>query len=155
MSLGEFLFFVIYLALQVLIPLRRLVRTYLLGSQKYVMSSSGDTFSWTMKLRSVMGSVKLYVYDRKTGKKLRTVRPKDYLDYGHAIFVMTQPRAVIQFAHYVQKKLKEEGIEDVAIYAYCATSINDRGLQVRIDPKVDLTREKLQPFGHYPWYINC
>jgi hypothetical protein len=62
-----------------------------------------------------------------------------------------QADMILQFAHHLQKMYSNKGLNNVSIYADSYASLNGRGSQVYIDPKVDLTKVEDGLFTHKNW----
>lgn len=154
MSQGEWIFFWVYVTLQVLIPLRHFLFIFLPGRKRDLVKSDRKRFSWTMKNSFVTGTSYFMTRDRRNGASLGTYQVEDFILEPQASRVCRQPGNAIQFAHFLAKVLhKESGIplEDIEVRAYLVTDINQRGAEERIDETVDLAREPIRTFTSYPW----
>ncbi len=55
----------------------------------------------------------------------------------------THPDMLVQFSHYLEGQLRDQGYGDVEIRARTMVSLNGREPQVLVDPEVDLTEIRL------------
>ena len=53
-----------------------------------------------------------------------------------------RPVMILQFAHWLRDRYRDQGMEDVEVYADAWSSLNGRSHQRLIDPRVDLAAEK-------------
>ncbi|NQY06338.1 MAG: HTTM domain-containing protein [Flavobacteriaceae bacterium] len=115
-------------------------------------TEEGHRLSWRMMLRSKSGSVQFKVVDKKTGD-ISYYNYRDRLSPKQQKIVATKPDVMWQFVQRLHKEFKAEG-KDVSIYAIRSKiNINGRGYQDFIDPEVDLTAVKWDPFSHSDWIL--
>jgi len=127
----------IWLVLQILIPLRGALYP---GEANW--SREGYGFAWRMMLDShrFYGS-RCMVIDTASGRQW-IINPQDYLTERQFSNVSTEPKAVLQFARYIEAKWqREQGAGDVIVKCELPVSLNGRKPALLIDPQVDLTRE--------------
>ena len=64
----------------------------------------------------------------------------------------TQPDLILQFAHFLEKQYREQGLGDVAITAESYVTLNGRRSRPFIDSTIDLTTV-CPGFGHKTWIL--
>lgn len=139
---------VIYLVIQVLLPLRHWL---IPGNVNW--TEEGHKYSWRMMLRSKSGTGRYLVRDHKAEKE-EWVNPRDYLTYKQYTKVATFPDMTWQFAQRLKVIYEAKGWEDVAVYAHFKMSINGNPSYPHIDSEVDLTQVKWKFFGHADWKLT-
>jgi len=152
MSNAELTFFIIFLSLQLAIPLLRLIRVYIIKRGKGDLQSDYSWFfSWTMKIKCTQGSVETSVFERETGKLIIRQPLKGMLPAKQYQFLYRHPSSTIQYAKFVQKKFNLDKL-DYGLKFHTIANINNRGETKQIDDNVDFCREQMIFFGSYPWY---
>ena len=146
----ELLILTAFIAIQILLPLRRLVRALLF--QRDLMSDHRWFFSWTMRLRASTGTTVFRVVDRHSNEVLARVQASQFLSPRQAACVDRSPHAAILFAKWLEGRLEQMGWKNFGIFVACHININERGPRLMIDPEVDFTQEKVRYFGSYSWY---
>lgn len=136
---------VLWVAVQVLLPFRHLA----VPGNVY-WTEEGQRFSWMMLVRSKQGQVTYEVTDVSRGESWE-VFPEDYLTRRQTFTLRDKPDMIVQFAHYLQDQLREEGYPEVEIRALTAISLNNKPERPVIDRNVDLTRVKVPWFGKAAW----
>lgn len=131
---------VLFVAIQMLLPFR-----HLLMKGNVHWNEAGHRFSWHMKLRSKSGRGNMYVVDRNTQRKT-PVQFRDFLSPRQERKMKTHPDMIVQFAHYLEDKWRENGVS-VAVYADIQCSLNGRPFQQFTKTDVDLT--KVSPTAAY------
>ncbi|PKR81514.1 HTTM domain-containing protein [Brumimicrobium salinarum] len=148
---------IIYIAFQILVPLR-----FLAYPGNLYWNEEGFRFSWRVMLMHKEGNATFYVTDKSTGRTIE-VDNTDFLTVRQEDQMATQPDMILQFA----KMLKEEydgktfsnhkqsiTLHDPAVHAEVFVTLNGRSSQLFIDKKHDLTtlpynlkhREWIVPF---------
>lgn len=122
----------LYLALQMLVPLRHLAYP---GAVNW--TEEGFRFAWRVMLIEKTGYVELRVIDRATDRRF-TVDPREELTPRQVAIMSTQPAMIIQYARHVADRYRRLGHRDVAIYADAFASLNGHPTQRLLDPHVDL-----------------
>jgi hypothetical protein len=128
-------FLCLYLAVQVLVPLR-----HLLYPGNVAWTEEGHRFSWRMKLRSKDGWIRFLVTDLDTGRSW-TVNPEDELSSRQARKMAGVPDMVIQYAHHIAERERAAGRPRVRVQARSRVSLNGRRPQLIVDPEADLAAE--------------
>ena len=106
----------IYLALQLLIPLRHHLYP---GNVNW--TEEGHRFAWRMKLRTKRGEGQFVVAAPEEGK-IWLVDPEAYLTSWQARKMLGQPDMILQFAHYLAQEKQREGYENIEVRATVRTS---------------------------------
>jgi len=132
----------VYLALQVLIPLRHVGYP---GAVNW--TEEGFRFAWRVMLIEKTGHVELRVVDRATGQRF-TVDPRDELSARQVAIMSTQPAMIIQYARHVGERFAQRGHRNVAVYADAFTSLNGRRTQRLLDPGYDLAAPRSALAAH-------
>jgi uncharacterized membrane protein YphA (DoxX/SURF4 family) len=140
-------FVVVYLALQVLIPLRHWIYP------SYVAwSEEGHRFSWRMKLRSKSARVAFFVTDPKTNERWEA-DPRVDLTSRQASKMATRPDMIIQYVHHLKQKAEQYGIKNPVIQVSSQVSLNGRPYQPIVDPAINLAEAPLSIFAPSPWIL--
>ena len=90
------------------------------------------------------------VTDPATGETWE-VNPGEYLTRRQAGKMASRPHMVVEFARYLEERMREEGHENVEVRARIVASLNGRQHQLLVDPDVDLTEVPYPWFGHADW----
>ena len=125
--------FAVFFVIQVVTPLR----SHWI-SQDLFWDESGYRFSWRVMLMEKSGSIQFKVIDNETGKRA-LVDPSQWLTHLQETQMSTQPDMILQFAHFIEDRFAEQGLEDVSIYAESYVTLNGYGSERFIDPTVDLS----------------
>ena len=136
----------IYLALQVLVPLRH----YLYSSHAN-WSEEGSRFSWRMMLRTKAAQSQVLVTDPVSGITSE-IDPSLRLT-SYQVEVMSKfPDMVLQWSHYVADDIRQQGYDQIQVRANVIASLNGRSPQLLIDPSVDLAKEE-RTLGGAVWIL--
>jgi hypothetical protein len=65
----------------------------------------------------------------------------NYLTPNQEKMMATQPDMILQYAHFLKEKYKEQGIKDPEIRTECYVTLNGSGSRLFIDPATDLGKE--------------
>jgi vitamin K-dependent gamma-carboxylase len=126
-------FVLVYVALQVTVPLRHLAYP---GNGLW--TENAFRFSWHVMLMEKNGSLELTVVDPATGRRFG-VEPHDYLTPQQAKQMSTQPDMILAFAHMVRDDFARRGVPGVRVYATTSeVSLNGRAPEPLVEPTVDL-----------------
>ena len=142
-----FFFLAIWVTFQSLIPIRHF---FIPGNVSW--TEEGHNFSWHMKLRNKEAKGFFIVTDPITGKEWR-INPQKYLTPRQQRKMSTRPHMIVQFAHHLEKLMRDKGYENVEVRARIIASLNGRKYQRLIDPKVDLTTIPYIWWGHGNWIL--
>jgi vitamin K-dependent gamma-carboxylase len=138
-------FFLPYLALQLLLPLRH----YLIKGD-VLWTEEGHRLSWRMMLRSRHGDTAFKIIDKKTGEEQYYILGST-LTHKQKNAMETHPDMIWQMAQHIKHYYADEEGKDVAVYALTKVSINKRPFRTLIDPDVDLAAAKWDYFWHNDW----
>jgi vitamin K-dependent gamma-carboxylase len=131
----------LYLALQVLMPLR-----HWLYPGNVAWTEEGHRFSWRQKLRDKEADVRFFAADGASGRR-DEIDPFEYLTDWQYDEMAARPDMIVQFARHIERDaLQTFGMDDVKVTAEVAASLNGRDYQLLIDPKADLTEVEPSPF---------
>lgn len=122
---------------QLLLPFR-----YLAAPGELFWTEQGYRFSWRVMLMEKAGYIQFKVRDTDTGREFYA-NNSDFLTAFQEKQMSTQPDFILEFARYLEQHYKNEGIRDPAVYADSYVSLNGRGSQLYVDPKVDLTQASI------------
>lgn len=140
------LIFVPFFILQLLLPMR-----FLLYPGNVLWSEEGFRFSWRVMLVEKAGAVTFFVRDPASGRQW-TVNPGDYLTRVQEAQMSFQPDMILQFAHFLADRFRQQEYTDVEVRAEAYVSFNGRASRLLIAPTVDLAREPITIF-HKPWIL--
>lgn len=140
--LGTILAF--YFCLQLLVPLR-----FTLYPGNIFWTEQGYRFSWRVMLMEKAGHTTFTVYNPSTDREWQVQNYK-YLTPNQEKMMATQPDMILQFAHYLEKQFKQQGMKDLKITARSYVTLNGRKSRLMIDPNKDLTEIK-KGFSHKEW----
>ncbi|MEX2593732.1 MAG: HTTM domain-containing protein [Anditalea sp.] len=136
----------IFLFIQILLPWR-----FMAYPGNLYWTEQGYRFSWRVMLMEKAGYAIFHIKDPDTGKEWEEYA-HDYLTPVQEKQMSTQPDMILQFAHFLEKQLVQQGITDPEVRAEVYVSLNGRGSRLFLDPKVDLTLIK-EGFHHKSWVL--
>ena len=140
-------FFIIYFLIQIGLPIRHWI-----FEDNVLRTEEGHRLSWRMMLRSKSGIIKFKIVDNKTGDSF-IYNHEERLSKKQQRIIATKPDVIWQFVQRLKKEFATKG-KDVAIYAETSLiNINYKGYEPFIDPTVDLTKVKWDPFKHSTWIL--
>lgn len=132
------IFLALWLAFQVLFPLR-----HLLYPGYVSWTEEGHKFSWQMKLRDKEGTALFFVRDPATGREWK-VEPRIFLLPHQVRKMVKRPDMIVQFAHHLADIwARQRGIEGVEVRVRACISLNGRKEALLVDPQRDLARVEL------------
>lgn len=136
----------IYVAIQVLVPLR-----YLLYPGRVNWTHEGHRFSWRMMLSRIHTHVFFYVTDPNSGRTAQ-VNPREYLNERQMNKMGYRPDMILQFAHYLASSIPHLGPKPLKVEARILNSLNGRKAELFVDPNVDLAADP-QSLKHARWLL--
>jgi hypothetical protein len=137
----------VYFAIQIALPLRHWLYP---GNPNW--TEEGHRMSWHMMLRTKTGTITYELRDPATGRTW-TVDPKEHLTAKQASRVATRPDMAWQFAQYLARRYRSEGIEQVEVRALSSVSLNGRPPQPLVDGNVDLAAEPWPLLAPLDWVV--
>lgn len=136
-----------YVMLQILLPFR-----HWLYPGNVSWTEEGHKFAWHMKLRSKIAHTRFFIEDKFDGKR-KEISPSYFLNESQVRKMSGHPEMIIQFSHFLEKKLAEEGIRNVKVKALSYASLNGREMQLMVDSTIDLAAKKNTTFKPYDWIL--
>jgi vitamin K-dependent gamma-carboxylase len=136
----------VYMTLQVLIPLRHLLYP---GNVNW--TEEGHRFAWRMKLRDKEAEAQFFVSDSSTNQSFR-VDARSYLTPKQYDEMAGRPDMILQFAHHLAEVHRRAGNSNVQVRAFVRVSLNGRPPQLLINPSVDLAAER-RSLGTAHWIL--
>ena len=122
----------IYLAIQILVPLRHLVYP---GNVSW--TEEGHRFAWHMKLRSKSGEIRFFMTNPLTGAT-QEIDPHIYLTPLQVSKMAFHPDMILQFSHLLADELSASGESRSEVRVCAVVTLNGRPPQLLIDPTIDL-----------------
>jgi hypothetical protein len=105
-----------------------------------------------MMLRSKPGYGFFIVNDPSTGQEW-PVNPSEYLTELQHQRMSSRPHLIVEFAYYLEERLRAQGRGDVEIRGVFFAPLNGRWPQLLIDQSVDLTGVRYPWLGHADWIL--
>ncbi len=136
----------IYLALQLLVPLRHFQYPGNVG-----WTEEGHRFAWHMKLRTKKVKARFFATD-PVNHTTWEVNPKNYLTRRQRKKMPKRPDMILQFCRYIASELRKEGYDQIEVRARVLASLNGRKHQLLIDPTVNLA-SKPRTLMSEPWIV--
>ncbi|WP_350292544.1 HTTM domain-containing protein [uncultured Croceitalea sp.] len=136
----------IYFLIQLALPLRH----YFI-KDNVLWTEEGHRLSWRMMLRSRVGSIRVFVEDKATGKR-EQVKLDDYLTKKQKRKVACYPDFTWQFAQHLKKESAKEG-KEVGVYVINKVRVNKAKYREFIDPTIDLANVPWKHFSHHDWIL--
>lgn len=123
----------LYIAIQILVPLRHLAYP-----GELLWNEDGMRFAWHVMIREKHGSV-TFVAAFTNGKQLE-IPASNYLTPRQEREMGGQPDLILQLAHAIGRDLHARGYREFALRVRTAVSLNGRAPAPMIDPSIDLLR---------------
>ncbi len=137
----------VFFLIQLIIPFR-----YLAYPGNLYWTEQGYRFSWRVMLMEKAGYAIFHIYD-PANQRTWEINNYDFLTSNQEKMMSTQPDMILQFAHYLDAHLQEEGIKNPKITAEVYATLNGRVSQLLIDPTIDLTKIN-DSFAHKNWVLE-
>ena len=142
---GIAFFIVLFLVLQLLIPLRHFA---IPGNVSW--TDEGHNFSWHMKLRDKDSyELLFYTKDSVTGR-VEELSMWDLTNRQQGK-MSTRPDMILQYAHHLRDRLVRRGVEDPSVYVRVFSILNSRHQGWLIDETVNLAKEEYKWFSRNDW----
>lgn len=140
------LYFVyIYIAIQILLPMRPL-----LYPGNTMWTEDGNRFCWRMMLRDKKGVLQYRIYDPETRQRW-TYEPGEELNAYDQAFVAVYPDMIWKYAQHIAVVWTKKGYPKAEIRASSMVSLNNYPAQEMIDTNTDLAHTPRQVFAHEKW----
>lgn len=137
---------ILFFTIQLLMPFR-----YLLYKDELFWTEEGFRFSWRVMLMEKMGYTTFKIVDGKTGKSF-VVDNTDFLTSFQEKQMSFQPDFILEYAHYLGDHFRDQGHQNVQVFAESYVALNGRLSQPYIDTKVDLYQIK-ESFRPKDWIL--
>jgi hypothetical protein len=125
----------LYVTIQLLVPLR-----HLLYPGDVTWTEEGHRFSWRMLLREKEQRVEFELTAPSTGLH-RRLDARQFVTAWQYEGMEGRPDMILQLAHYVAERARQQGHPDVEVRVHALTSLNGRPAQDQIDPRVNLAAQ--------------
>lgn len=137
---------VAFFSVQTLLPFR-----YLLYPGNLFWTEQGYRFSWRVMLMEKAGYATFRIVDKEFGRSWEA-KNYEYLTPNQEKMMSTQPDMILEFAHFLSAKAKEQGVKDPEIYVDAFVSLNGQFSRRFIDPEVNLAQ--VEPsLEHKTWIL--
>ena len=136
----------VFLVVQVLLPLR-----HYLYPGNVSWTEEGHRFAWHMRLRDKEAEAQFFATDPMGGQRWE-IDTDQYLTNGQESEMATRPDMILQFAHYIADKYREQGYEQIQVRVTVTATLNSRKPQLLIDPGVDLAAQP-RDLRHARWIL--
>lgn len=123
----------VHVLLQLVIPFR-----YLLYPGDVCWTEEGHRFSWRMKLRIKRATATFHAFD-ESGRPIEGIpQPSELLTARQLRLMTGRPDMVLQYGHFLAKRLRKDGHAGVRVTVDSMASLNGREAQPLIDPQANL-----------------
>jgi hypothetical protein len=140
-------FAIVYISLQILIPLR-----HLLYKRDLQWTHEGIDFSWRMMADHHETDGSITIEDPLT-KDVYLHSPQTLLNYRQLVMV-NNPYMLVQYIQFLKEYLKQNtAIKNPIIRADIKVSVNGRPFQHMYDPTCNLSEVTYSPFKDVNWII--
>ena len=136
----------IFFIIQFLFPFR-----YSLYPGELFWNEQGYRFSWRVMLMEKRGYTTFKVVDNQN-KNSFYVMNDNFLTEFQERQMSFQPDFILEYAHFLGKHYKSQGLKNIEIYADSYVALNGRISKRFIDPEKDLLKEK-RGFKNKDWII--
>lgn len=126
----------LHVLFQALFPFR-----HLLYPGDVAWTEEGHRFAWRMKLRAKSHTTTYFALVPSTGATWQ-LQPLDYITESQADEMEGRPDMVLQLTHWMADRLRQQGYQDVEVYARALTSLNGRRRRDLIDPNANLAAKE-------------
>lgn len=139
------IFFPLFFALQLLLPLR-----YLAYPDELFWTEEGYRFSWRVMLMEKTGHAEFVVRD--ASGYYENVNNRDFLTPLQEKMMAAQPDMLLQYAHILKEHYKTKGFVSPEVYVDSYVTLNGRIGRPMVDPATDLTRLE-DNLSHKYWIL--
>jgi len=142
-------FALVFMVWQFFLPLR-----HWLIPGDVLWTEEGHRLSWRMMLRTKSTYGGFTAENKQTGERVY-INTSDFLSRQQERSFKSKPDMVWHFAQVIKRHYqKQEGWEEVAVYADINVSVNGRSYYRFTDPDFDLASVRWKYFGHQEWLID-
>ena len=138
--------FTFYFIFQIGLPLRHWTI-----KDDVLWTEEGHRLSWRMMLRVKSATLKVWVFDKATGEKVRYNYNK-ILSKKQGRTVKSKPDLLWQLAQKI-KVLEGEKGKDVSVFMDVDVSVNGGPFFPFVNPDIDIAATKWDPFSHTTWIL--
>ncbi len=138
----------IWFVIQIALPLRHW--TY---PSNVHWTEEGHRLSWHMMLRIKYGSVTFRVVDVET-KEEWIVKPNEFVSSNQAGDIATKPDVCWQFVQWLKAHYKQQGIQEIEVYATSRANLNGNGYAPLYDPDANLAIVEWNRLEHAEWLLS-
>jgi hypothetical protein len=135
----------VFFAIQISLPLRSV---FYPGN--IMWHEQGYRFSWRVMLMEKIGYTTFKI-EKQDGKYFY-VDNQDHLTSYQEKQMSFQPDFILEYAHYLGKYYKQQGLKNIKVFAESYVSLNGRKSQKYIDPNINLL-EVEDSFKNKTWII--
>jgi vitamin K-dependent gamma-carboxylase len=129
-------FLALHVLVQMLLPFR-----HLLYPGDVAWTEEGHRFAWRMKLRDKSHTVSFTAFVPSTGA-MWTLNPRDYVAQWQEDELDGRPDMMLQLAHLMADRLRQQGYRDPEVYVRSLTGLNGRRRRDLVDPTVNLAAKE-------------
>ncbi|MEM8609101.1 MAG: HTTM domain-containing protein [Myxococcota bacterium] len=104
-------------------------------------TEQGYRFGWRVMLMEKTGEIDMRVVDNRGGRTWM-VTPRNHMTRFQYQEMSTQPDMILSYAHHLVEQWRDDGFDDVSVYADAWAVLNGRPRQRLIDPTVDLAKQQ-------------
>jgi hypothetical protein len=126
----------LHVLLQALLPFR-----HLLYPGDVAWTEEGHRFAWRMKLRDKSHATTYIAFLPSTGAMWH-VNPRDYIADWQEDEMDGRPDMILQLAHLMADRLRQQGYQDAEVYVRALTALNGRQRRDLIEPTVNLAAKE-------------
>jgi len=137
--------FVVYMLLQLLLPMR-----YLLYPGHLFWTEQGFRFSWRVMLMEKAGTAFFFVKDAASGREVE-VDNKTYLTYLQEKQMSTQPDMMVDFAKFLKAEFEHKGFTNPSVRVESFVTLNGLPSRRFVSNTVDLSTQSNNPFKQKEW----
>tara|TARA_Y100001949_G_C15905942_1_gene294693 strand:- start:262 stop:852 length:591 start_codon:yes stop_codon:yes gene_type:complete len=114
-------------------------------------NEQGYRFSWRVMLMEKRGYTTFKIVNNENGKSFYVMND-EFLTEFQERQMSFQPDFILEYAHFLGDHYKNEGYNDIGVYADSYVALNGRMSKRFIDPNIDLLKEK-RGFSNKKWIL--
>jgi hypothetical protein len=139
-------FIVGFFAIQAVLPFR-----YALYPGELFWNEEGYRFSWRVMLMEKAGYTSFRIVDAKSNRSWEA-KNYEHLTPNQEKMMSTQPDMILEYAHYLEEKAKEQGAESPEVYVDAFVSLNGQASRRFVNPEINLAA-KSNSLKHKDWIL--